>query len=82
MYVTQNFALTTASILYRIPDYQMILQEFVWQDEDCFPQFPKLKKFLNFWEANLDGPLYRVDVCHARLKSAMAFRNAAGTYLL
>jgi len=62
----EGFSLTTAEILYRLPDYPRLLQSF-WQDYDLAPKFPKLVDFLDYWVANLDGPLYRVRVAHRRL---------------
>jgi uncharacterized protein Usg len=63
----QGFSLTTAEILYRLPDYPAVLQSYVWQDYDLAPQFPALKKFLTFWRERLDGPLHSVRVAHSRL---------------
>ena len=54
----QGFSLTTAEILYRMPDHPSLLQTYIWQDYDQHPNFPKLYGFLNFWTENLDGPLY------------------------
>lgn len=63
----QGFSLTTAEILYRLPDYPALLQSYVWQEYDLAPRFPKLKSFLDFWSAKLDGKLYKVTVAHAKL---------------
>ena|SRR5260370_20481769 len=63
----QGFGLTTANILYRIPDHPGILQSFVWQLYDLHPHFPELRKFLDFWSRELDGPVYSVMVAHADL---------------
>jgi uncharacterized protein Usg len=62
-----GFGLTTAQIIYRRPDHLDLLQEFVWQQYDLFPDFPGLEKFLAFWEEEIEGPLYSVTVAHARL---------------
>jgi uncharacterized protein Usg len=35
-----GYGLTTASILYRMPDHRSILQEFIWQGCDLAPRFP------------------------------------------
>ena len=59
--------LTTAEILYRMPDFQTILQSFVWQEYDTAPDFPRLYEFLEFWERELDGPLHSVRYVHRRL---------------
>jgi len=42
--------LTTAEILYRMPDHRSLLQTYVWQSYDLFPKFPALHDFLAFWE--------------------------------
>ena len=62
-----GFSLTTAEILYRMPDHPSLLQTYVWQEYDIHPRFPRLKHFLDFWTRNLDGKLYRVTVAHKRL---------------
>ncbi|MFZ0853612.1 MAG: usg protein [Hyphomicrobiaceae bacterium] len=62
-----GFSLTTAEILYRMPDHPSLLQSFIWQEYDIHPRFPRLKHFLDFWSRNLDGKLYRVTVAHKRL---------------
>lgn len=57
-----EFRLTTAEILYHMPDHHDLLQSFIWQDYDLAPEFPILSKFLDFWETKLDGPLHSVTV--------------------
>lgn len=63
----EGYGLTTAEILYRMPDHPALLQSYIWQEYDIFPDFPVLKKFLDFWERTLDGPLFKVTLCHSRL---------------
>ena len=58
----QNFRLTTAEILYHLPDHPSLLQTYVWQEYDKDPDFPVLNKFLNFWEREIDGKLHSVTV--------------------
>lgn len=69
-----GYGLTTANILYRLPDHQSLLQTYLWQDYDLAPDFPGLHRFLDFWTAELDGPLYRVTVAHRRLVSPSEVR--------
>ena len=40
--------LTTAEILYHMPDFHALLQSFVWQEYDTAPDFPRLHGFLEF----------------------------------
>lgn len=69
-----GFSLTTAEILYRLPDHPALLQSYIWQEYDCAPRFPKLKSFLDFWTAKLDGKLFRVTVAHSELIRPAEFR--------
>jgi uncharacterized protein Usg len=73
-----GFSLTTAEILYRLPDHPRLLQSYVWQDYDVAPEFPKLVDFLGYWATNLEGPLYRVRVAHRRLIAPQEFRFIEG----
>lgn len=59
-----GWSLTTAEILYHMPDHRHLLQSFIWQEYDQAPRFPRLIKFLDFWAHNLDGPLSSVRVAH------------------
>src|SRR3954449_3274072 len=77
-----GYGLTTAQILYRMPDHPSLLQTYVWQNYDLFPKFPALKDFLAFWEAKLDGPLYSVTVAHSRLIKPAELRAVDGVFSL
>lgn len=58
----KDYRLTTALILYHIPDYPKLLQSYIWQEIDILPDFPVLKKFVEFWELNLDGKIHSLKV--------------------
>jgi uncharacterized protein Usg len=62
-----DFRLTTANILYHLPDHPSLLQTYLWQDYDKNPDFPTLKKFLNFWERELDGRIHSVTIASCKL---------------
>ncbi|OIN87766.1 MAG: Usg family protein [Alphaproteobacteria bacterium CG1_02_46_17] len=57
-----NYRLTTAHIIYHLPDHPQLLQSYVWQEYDVAPRFPELKRFLDFWSRELDGKLHSVYV--------------------
>lgn len=58
----QGYRLTTAEILYHLPDHPGLLQSFVWQKLDLAPRFPELHRFLDFWTQNIEGRLHSVRV--------------------
>lgn len=71
----EGYGLTTANILYRLPDHRSLLQTYVWQAYDLAPMFPELRRFLDFWTKQLDGPLHSVTVAHRRLISEREVRT-------
>jgi uncharacterized protein Usg len=77
-----GWSLTTAEILYRLPDHPSLLQSYVWQDYDLHPRFPRLGSFLDFWTANLEGALFKVRVAHSRLVSPRELVFASGVFRL
>lgn len=77
-----GYGLTTAQILYRLPDHHAILQTYVWQDYDLAPDFPEMRRFLKFWQERLDGPLHSVHYVHRRLISATEWRALKGEFIL
>jgi len=72
-----GYSLATAEILYRMPDARNLLQTFVWQDYDMAPRFPRLKRFLAFWEREIEGPIHSVRLAHAQLISPAEVRYRA-----
>ncbi|MDP7666554.1 MAG: Usg family protein, partial [Rhodospirillales bacterium] len=64
------------------PDYRSLLQTLVWQDLDLAPEFPVLKRFLEYWEEHLDGPLHSVCVTSAPLLRPAEIRAAGGYFAL
>ena len=62
-----GYGLTTAEILYRLPDHPAFLQSYIWQDYDVAPRFPVLHGFLTFWAQKLEGPVHSVRVAHSKL---------------
>lgn len=58
----KGYRLTTAEILYRLPDHPRLLQSFVWQQLDLAPRYPELRRFLDFWETEIEARLHSVRV--------------------
>lgn len=73
-----DYRLTTAEILYHMPDFPRLLQTYVWQELDLVPRYPELKKFLDFWSRNLDGKLHLVRVASVGLIKPAEFRCVDG----
>ncbi len=77
-----DWRLTTAEILYHMPDHPGMLQSFVWQKLDRAPEFPELERFLAFWRREIEGPLHSVRVASSALVKPAELRYAGGEFRL
>ena len=73
----QGYCLTTAEILYHLPDHPALLQSYIWQAFYLAPLYPALHQFLDFWNRNLDGKLHSVTVARAAPMVLPLLRHAA-----
>ena len=73
----REYRLTTAEIIYHLPDHPSLLQSFVWQHLDIAPEYPRLRKFLDFWSNSIEGKLHSVRVGQKTLTGPARFRNIA-----
>ena len=74
--------LTTAEIIYHLPDHPDLLQSFIWQKLDAPPDFPELRRFLEFWSRNIEGKLHSVKIGQARSAGRSTFRHVRSSLLL
>ena len=78
----KGYTLTTAEILYHMPDHPSVLQSFTWQKLDIAPKYPELKRFLDFWVDEIEGRLHTVYVAHKQLIDAPRCVYAKGMWTL
>ena len=71
----EGYRLTTAEILYRLPDHPALLQTFIWQELDIAPRFPVLHRFLAFWDRQIEGRLHSVRVASVGLVGPAEVRH-------
>jgi uncharacterized protein Usg len=74
----EGYGLTTVEIHYHLPDYPTLLQMYAFQQYDEAPTFPILKKFLEYWNREIEGPLHSVRVAHKRLIGPQEWRAIDG----
>lgn len=58
----QGWRLTTAEVLYYMPDHPKLIQSFTWQTLDLAPRYPRIIKFLDFWKREIDAVIHSVRV--------------------
>ena len=54
--------IVTINVLYWMPDYTHILQEFIWQTADVRPEYPRVHRFLNYWHDNIEAVISEVNI--------------------
>ena len=50
-----------------MPDYENILQQFIWQTLDVKPKYPGVHKFLNHWHNNIEAIVNEVQICERKI---------------
>jgi len=78
----KDYRLTTAEILYHLPDHPKFLQAFIWQELDIAPKFPVLRNFLDFWDRELDGKIHSVKVGHAPIVKPSEWWQGKGEFVI
>jgi uncharacterized protein Usg len=80
--IIKDYRLTTAEIVYRLPDHPEILQSYIWQAMDIAPDYPELQKFLSFWRRELEGELHSVRVAANPVARTGRVRHASMSHTL
>lgn len=60
----RGYRLTTAEVLYYMPDHPDLLQTFIWQTMDLAPRFPRIARFLDYWRREIDAAIHSVNLAH------------------
>ena len=68
MIILKN-TIVTLNVLYWMPDYTHILQEFIWQTADVRPEYPRVHRFLNYWHDNIEAVISEVNIADNYEKS-------------
>ncbi len=65
MFELRQRTLVTLQVLYWMPDYSNILQEFVWQTKDVTPEYPRIHKFLDYWHKEIEAVISEVNLAES-----------------
>jgi uncharacterized protein Usg len=68
--------LTTAEVLYYMPDHPSLLQTFIWQTLDRAPRYPRIAQFLEYWRREIDAVIHSIRVGQADEVRAAQWRSA------
>ena len=65
MLIIKPKEIITVKVEYYIPDYSHILNEFICQYEDLWPEIPRVHQFLNYWKNHIEATIRSVYVAHS-----------------
>lgn len=71
---------TTIHVYYHLPDYNSIIQEFVWRTLDLDPHFPRIHQFLDHWDRNIDAPIKEAFISCDKGNFKPEFRNVTAWF--
>ncbi|MFW8634650.1 usg protein [Cribrihabitans pelagius] len=76
----KGYGLTIAEFTYHMPDHVHVLNTFLWQEYDLAPDHPRLFKFIEFWQREIEGPLHSVRFNHRKMIGPGEWRNVVGEF--
>ena len=65
--IIKRRVLVTLNVYYWLPDYENILQQFLWQTLDTKPKYPRIEKFLDYWHNNIDAIVNEIEISERRI---------------
>ena len=60
-----KWELTTIQVYYYIPDYEHIVNLFMFQDDDVPPKYPRMQRFVQYWEENIIAKIESIKISSA-----------------
>ena len=73
--VTKGYSLVTVNVIYYLPDYSSLVNEFLWQSLDLRPEYPRIKKFLNFWQNEINAVIKEIQLSDSHGLKPRSFRK-------
>lgn len=56
-------SIVTLDIFYYRPK-SLLISEFVWQTDDLVPEYPRVKRFLDYWKNNINATIQEIYLSH------------------
>ena len=69
--VMRRKTLVTINVFYWMPNYENILQQFIWQTMDIKPKYPRVYKFLDYWHNNIDAVVNEIEICDSERENTL-----------
>ena len=69
--VIRRKTLVTLNVFYWMPDYENILQQFIWQTMDVKPKYQRVHRFLDYWHNNIDAVVNEIEICDSERENTL-----------
>lgn len=77
---SDGLRLTSIKIIYKMPDYSNILNEFWWQTLDIPPKYPRMKTFVDYWNDYIEGIIHSLEIGHVDEFGPIKWTNVTNTF--
>lgn len=71
-----GWRLATAEVIYYLPDHPALLQSFMWQTMDIAPDYPRMRRFLDYWKREIEAVIHSVRVASGETLEPATFKSA------
>jgi uncharacterized protein Usg len=75
-----GWRLTTAEVLYYMPDHPALIQSFVWQTLDLAPRYPRIHQFLDYWKREIEAVIHSVRLATGEQLAPPAMRRVEAIF--
>ena len=72
--------LVTIQIIYYMPDYRSVINEFVWQTHDTIPKYPRSERFIKYWHSDIDAVIKEAYLYHKNYWGGTTYRDVTDVY--
>ncbi len=74
--------IATVDIFFYLPDYPSLVEEFVWQTSDFYPDYPRVQQFLEHWSKNIEAVIKEIVLTHDRARGERNVRIVHDVFTL
>ena len=59
-HMLEGYVNVSVNVIYYMPDHKNVLNEFIWSTLDKKPKYPRIQKFLSYWEDEIQAKIKQV----------------------
>lgn len=75
--LVKGYSVVTVNVVYFLPDHRSLVNEFMWQTLDLKPKYPRVIRFLDFWQREIDAIIREIQLADSSGLQPRYFRSVA-----